>query len=349
MTAPGGTATLEAWALVRQMLDDMTAMVQADAETELELLEGLRVLGRATALCSELSLDVDGESPWFFSMNTEARLIGGPNPDGEYHLAMIDGAHRYRVSGRRGTVCYLGFQVLAGTGLTPRRMAAYVSDTDLEVADDGTLRVRARRRRADRRPSWPAHPGCRSPRTRRPSSCASTSPIGRPRPLAELAIAPLDPVGVPAAPTDDVVAEQLTAMAWTIAKLTTLHRTIRPELLDQPNELATAEAADLGSADTTPDNLYMLGHLPPGRRRGPGHRHRTARHPLLERDPREHLARVHRRPAPAQLAHQRPRRPRPTGELRVGSGSRQRCGSSWPPPIRACPTGSTPAAATAGS
>ncbi|MGZ4729362.1 MAG: hypothetical protein ACXWB2_16740, partial [Acidimicrobiales bacterium] len=137
MTEPGGTGVkaLEAWALVRRMLDDMTAMVQADAEDELELLEGLRVLGRATALCSELSLDVDGESPWFFSMNTEARLIGGPNPDGEYHLAMIDGAHRYRVSGRRGTVCYLGFQVLAGTGLTPRRMAAYVSDTDLRFAD----------------------------------------------------------------------------------------------------------------------------------------------------------------------------------------------------------------------
>ncbi|MGZ4760590.1 MAG: DUF1214 domain-containing protein, partial [Acidimicrobiales bacterium] len=77
--------------------------------------------------------------------------------------------------------------------------------------------------------------------------------------LAELAIAPLDPVGVPALPTDDAVAEQFTAMAWTIAKLTTLHRTIRPELLDQPNQLLTAEAADLGAADTTPDNLYMLG------------------------------------------------------------------------------------------
>jgi hypothetical protein len=42
--------TLEAWQLVRKMLDDMTAVVEADAETELELLEGLRVLGRVTAL-----------------------------------------------------------------------------------------------------------------------------------------------------------------------------------------------------------------------------------------------------------------------------------------------------------
>ncbi len=81
------------------MLDDLTASVEAEAETELELLEGLRVLGRATALCSELSLDVDAERPWFFSMNTPARLIGGPNPDGEYFLGMIDGRHRYRVGG----------------------------------------------------------------------------------------------------------------------------------------------------------------------------------------------------------------------------------------------------------
>ena len=51
MTTSGGTQSLEAWQLVRQMLDDMVAMVQEDAETELELLEGLRVVGRVTALC----------------------------------------------------------------------------------------------------------------------------------------------------------------------------------------------------------------------------------------------------------------------------------------------------------
>lgn len=48
-------------------------------------------------------------------------------------------------------------------------------------------------------------------------------------------------------------------MAWTIVKLATLHRTIKPELLTQPNTLVTAAAAELGGADTTPDNLYMLG------------------------------------------------------------------------------------------
>ena len=136
-TTGGGRLALEGWRSVRQMIDDLTRSVEEESETELELLEGLRVLARATALCSELSLDVDTDAPWFFSMNTPARYIGGPAPDGEYFLAMIDGRHRYRVRGLRGTSAYLGFQVLAGVGLTPRRMAAYISDRDLALADDG--------------------------------------------------------------------------------------------------------------------------------------------------------------------------------------------------------------------
>jgi hypothetical protein len=76
--------------------------------------------------------------------------------------------------------------------------------------------------------------------------------------LATLRIETLDPG--PLAPlTDDELAEQFTAMAWTLMKLATLHRTIKPELLERPNTLLTAEAADLGAADTTPDNLYMMG------------------------------------------------------------------------------------------
>jgi len=266
-TAAEGAAplSLEAWRFVRQMLDDLTASVEADAETELELLEGLRVLGRATALCSELSLDVDSEKPWFFSMNTPARLIGGPNPDGEYFLGMIDGRHRYRVGGTRGTSTYLGFQVLAGTGLTPRRMASHVSDRELDVGPDGTFALVL----AAEEPSaaelagapWVQIPDDASAIVVREYVADRSVEV-----LAELTIEPLDTPGAPPRPTDASLAEQLTGMAWTIAKLTTLHKTIRPELLTTPNELSTATGADLGAADTTPDNLYMLGtfRLDPG-------------------------------------------------------------------------------------
>lgn len=132
VTAEGGMLALEGWRFVCRMLDDMTAVIEADAETEQELLEGLRVLGRVTALCSELSLDVDVDAPWFFSMNTEARLIGGPNPDGEYSLAMIDGGHRYRVRGNRG---YHGLSRLPGAGgHRPDAVREYIADRSREAS-----------------------------------------------------------------------------------------------------------------------------------------------------------------------------------------------------------------------
>ena len=252
------------------MLDDMTASIEAEAETELELLEGLRVLGRITALCSELSLDVDVEAPWFFPMNSgrgssAARTRTASTTSHDRRRATATGSAG---SGARPPTW--GSRCSPASGLTPRRMAAYVSDSDLAVG----------RRRVASSSSWPrpsrrptscgGDRGSRSPRTRRPSSCASTSPTGRTEELAELTIEPLDPSGPPAPPTDAGLGEQLTGMAWTIAKLTTLHRTIRPELLDQPNELVTAEAADLGAADTTPDNLYMIGTFRLAAGRGAG-------------------------------------------------------------------------------
>lgn len=248
----------EAWTAVRSMLDDMTQMVHDDAETELELLEGLRVLGRITALCSELSLDVDVEAPWFFPMNSEARFVGGPNPDGEYHLAMISGEHRYRVTGTRGSVAYIGFQILAGRGLTPRRMAAYVSDTELAVDDQGRFQFVL----SSEKPSTDELGGSNWVQIPEDASAVVVrqyiaDPIEETP--ASFSIEPLDQLGSPPVPTDDVLAQQLTAMAWTIWKLATLHRTIKPELLDLPNVLVTAAAADLGAADTTPDNLYMIG------------------------------------------------------------------------------------------
>ncbi len=258
MTTSGGARSLEAWQLVRQMLDDMVAMVQEDAETELELLEGLRVLGRVTALSSELSLDVDHARPWFFDMNTEARFVGGPNPDGEYLLAMIDGGRRYRVSGTRGTSAYLGIQVLAGVGLTPRRMTGYVSDRDLVLDGAGRFGFVLSRDEptADELAGllWVPIPEDASALVVREYVADRATEQG-----ATLAIEPLDPPELPPPPSDEGLAGQLTGLAWTIAKLATLHRTIKPELLDQPNVLVTADAAELGAADTTPDNLYMIG------------------------------------------------------------------------------------------
>jgi hypothetical protein len=254
--SPAAPKTVEAWAFVQKMIGDITAIVTADAENERELIEGLGVISRVTALCSELTVEADAERPWFFDMCSPTRLVGGPNPDGRYLLAMIRGDRAYRVSGSRGTSAYLGVQVLAGTGMTPRRMAAYVSDTDLKLIGGEFALVFAATEppRAELDGAqWVQIPAdATSIVVREYIAGADTEQS------AELRIEPLD--SRPPMPVSDAeAAEQFTAMAWTIMKLTTLHRTIKPELLTQPNTLATAEAAELGDADTTPDNLYMLG------------------------------------------------------------------------------------------
>jgi hypothetical protein len=243
-----------AWQFFQDMLRDMTTVVTEDAESEREFLEGLRAVSRISALCAQLSVEADADHPSFFDMCTPNRMVGGPNPDGNYYLAMIRGDRSYRITGRRGTSAYLGLQILAGTGLNPRRMAAYVSDRDLIlVAGQFEVVLSANKPANLGGAHWVQIP-------EDASSVVVREYIGDrgSEDLAELNIEPLDadPIG---ALTDVALADQLTAMAWTLMKLATLHRTIKPELLNQPNALVTAQAADLGDADTTPDNLYMIG------------------------------------------------------------------------------------------
>ncbi len=246
-----------AWQFFRQMLADVTTIVTEDAESERELLEGLRVIARVSSLCSQMSVEADPGRPVFFDMCSDTRMIGGPNPDGNYFLAMIRGDRRYRITGTRGTTAYLGFQILAGTGLTPRRMSNYVGYADLALSSGEFALVLSSEEPAEPADlagaQWVQIPADAS-------SVVVREYIGDPasEELATMRIEALDPDPVTAL-SDTELADQFTAMAWSLMKLVTLHRSIKPELLTSPNTLLTAEAADLGAADTTPDNLYMMG------------------------------------------------------------------------------------------
>ncbi len=253
-----GEKSLEAWAFVRKVLDDLTDQIKADARDERELLEGLRVLARVTALCTELSVDTDPDHPYFVDMCTPMRFVGGPNPHGAYPLAMISGDRAYRVTGNRGTSTYFGLQVLAGTGMNPRRMSNYLSDHDLVLDDQGHFAVVfAASRPTDTElagAQWVEIPADASSIVVRDYIADPSTEIP-----VQLAISRIGGTSAPPALADEVLAAQLTAMGWTIVKLTTLHRTIRPDLLDTPNVLITSGSGDLGGENTTPDNLYMLG------------------------------------------------------------------------------------------
>ena len=208
----GTQQTNEAWELLCKMLDDMKTVIDEDAESDRERLEGLRVLGRATALALELNLEVDADAPRFLSMNTPGRFVGGPNPDGEYYLSMIDGGRAYRVRGQRGTTAYLGFQVLAGTGLTPRRMATYLSDSDLDLGSDGVFSFVM----AATEPTSAELGGDPWIEIPEDSSSLVVREYFTDREAdepARLRIEPLEAPSPPTPPTDDSVAVQLTSIA----------------------------------------------------------------------------------------------------------------------------------------
>jgi hypothetical protein len=243
-----------AWDAVLGMFGDLTEIVRADARDDRERVEGYRVLARTMALCSELSFDLDPDVPRFFPMTTPLRQIAGPNPDGEYDLCAITPGRSYRIRGERRTVTYLGFQVMAGTGLTPRRQAGYLSDRDLQVDADGRFTFVLA----------PSDPGTGEQWVELPEDASAivVRQYIADRGAEEIAtyhIEQIETVAPVAALSDETAAEQITAFMWTMFKLLTLHRTVLPDLPNEPNRLVTAEAAALGSENTTPDNLYMLG------------------------------------------------------------------------------------------
>src|ERR1700677_1492000 len=133
---PDNVAELQstgAWQFFQDMLRDMTTVVTEDAESEREFVEALRGIARISSRCAQLSVEADPDQPSFFDMCTPTRMVGGPEPDGNYKRAMIRGERSYRITGDRGTSAYLGLQMLAGTGLTRRRMAGYERDVDLAL------------------------------------------------------------------------------------------------------------------------------------------------------------------------------------------------------------------------
>ena len=334
MTTNGGTQSLEAWALVRQMLDDMVAMVQEDAETELELLEGLRVARpRHGAVLGALArhrprqavvLQHEHRGPLRRRAEPRRRVPAGddrrhpPLPGdrhaGHHRVPRLPGAGRARASPRDAW---------------PRTCA---TATWRSTPTGGSGSCSPPPSRAS--PSWRAWPGWRSRTTRRRSWCASTSQTEQRRRRPRWPSSRSTRTSPPAAPTDASLAGQLTGMAWTIAKLATLHRTIKPRAA------RAAERARHRGGGRARRRRHDAGqplhdrHVPPRARRGAGARHRSTGHPLLERDAREHLARVHRPPPSPQLDHERC----------CGGGAR-RHGSAWwsPAPIRVTPTGSTSA------
>ena len=106
--------------------------------------EGYRYLSRLVRAGLESFLEAsDPLAPEFKRIAHETVKMGADNPDNYYQSAPISGSCRYRITGTRGTVHYLGFGTQAGNyGSTGSlNTTGYLEAADLNLGADGSFEI----------------------------------------------------------------------------------------------------------------------------------------------------------------------------------------------------------------
>jgi hypothetical protein len=131
----------QAWRRFADRIGALEAIVLQEGapDSPAERAEGYRYLARTVAANLDLWIARgDPESPQVSWVND---TWGLPNADGVYTNVPLRGDAVYEISGRRGSVHWLNFQVTAGWfgTETPMRVVSEVSDDQLDVAADGSF------------------------------------------------------------------------------------------------------------------------------------------------------------------------------------------------------------------
>lgn len=246
----------------KTMLDSTHQMVLNEAQTEQEAIEGMRWILRVMAMSAEVAADANPKLPHFQRMDTEVRKVGGDNPDAEYHHVQIDGQYDYIITGKRNTVRYLGFTINAGQGMTPRRQIGYINDQQLNTDSEGNFTLLLTRQKPDLAAygseagpaNWIEIPDDASGILVRQYIANRETEI-----LSELNIKILGEQPAYQPPSDQDIANALIGTTYAFLKLSTLHKYVLPDLLEDTNQFVRLTSETVGGAISGEDNLYMIG------------------------------------------------------------------------------------------
>ena len=143
--ATEAVASGRAWAELCDALKAAGEVILApeNPADSLERAEGFRMLSRLVRYGFESFLEFsDPLTPELVCATHETIKIIHENPDNIYLGARIDGRHRYRVWGERGTVRWMSFNVHAGPfGAGGRGTAAALDARDLVMSADGSFEL----------------------------------------------------------------------------------------------------------------------------------------------------------------------------------------------------------------
>ena len=248
------SASHQALLQMEEVISSTREMVLADARTQQEANEGMRWILRSLAMSTEVAADTNPRLPHFQRMDTLARKVGGDNPDAEYEFAQIDGQFDYKITGNLGNIRYLGFTINAGQGMTPRRQIGYISDQMLDVDAKGDFTILLAQTKPDEPGNWIEIP--------KDASGILVREYIADREVETLPTLNIEILGdAPdfAPPSDDQVAQSIIGTTYAFLRLTTLHRSVLPQLLEDRNDFIRATSGELGGAISGADNLYMIG------------------------------------------------------------------------------------------
>jgi hypothetical protein len=125
------------------------------AANALERAEGFRYLTRLLAAGLEMHLErADPARPSFTRMLSPIRKFLGDNPDVLYEVVPLDGARRYRVSGRRGGELYLALCVYERDADGATKIGANLSDAQMHFEPDGSFAVEIAPERPEGARNW---------------------------------------------------------------------------------------------------------------------------------------------------------------------------------------------------
>jgi hypothetical protein len=207
-------------------------------------------------MSSDVTGDGNAKAPHFARMDTKIRKVGGDNPDAEYDNVSLTNEWDYVVRGNVGTVRHLSFTIGGSRGPDGRSgKLGYFNERTLEPDRNGNFEIHLTKQ-DDGGPNWvDTSPGINGILVRQYIGDRETEVLA----TYDIAVKGREPFDEIPNSTDREVAARLTEASYGFQFMSTMHRTIMPELFDNPNTFARMNSTDFGADISSSDNLYMFG------------------------------------------------------------------------------------------
>ena len=244
---------------LQRSIEAVKQMVLAEARTEQEAVEGLRMVLKHLTVATHDWVHTDYRNPLFAKSDPRNRDIGAYNPDAEYDQALIDGRYDYKVSGELGTVPYVSLTV-NGRGESQRSQSlAYLDDAAIRAHADerGHFTIWLTRQRPDAPGAWVALPDeANGVVIRQYVSDRETQQLAR---FAIEAVG--DPLPDVEITSDADVASRLDRVASYLLVSSTWHRTLLPQMRERPNTFVSSTGSAIGASAANTESYYQMAYF----------------------------------------------------------------------------------------